>query len=52
MIAVTHKPNVMNICDRVMLIDNGKIAWDGKLEDYKKLVAERQSQMAKQKIVS
>ena len=51
-IAVTHKPNVMNICDRVMLIDNGKIAWDGKLEDYKKLVAERQSQMAKQKIVS
>ena len=51
-IAVTHKPNVMNICDRVMLIDNGKIAWDGKLEDYKKLVAERQSQMAKKKIVS
>ena len=51
-IAVTHKPNVMNICDRVMLIDNGKLAWDGKLEDYKKLVAERQSQMVKQKIVS
>ena len=50
--AVTHKPNVMNICNRVMLIDNGKIAWDGKLEDYKALVAERQSQMAQKKIVS
>ena len=51
-LAVTHKPNVMNICDRVMLIDNDKIAWDGKLEDYKALVAERQSQMAQKKIVS
>ena len=48
-LAVTHKPNVMNICDRVMLIDNGKIAWDGKLEDYKALVAERQSQMAQKR---
>ena len=46
---MTHKPNVMNICDRVMLIDNGKIAWDGKLEDYKALVAERQSQMAQKR---
>ena len=51
-LAVTHKPNVMNICDRVMLIDNGKIAWDGKLEDYKALVAKRQNQMANKKIVS
>ena len=51
-LAVTHKPNVMNICDRVMLIDSGKIAWDGKLEDYKALVAEQQSQMANKKIVS
>ena len=51
-LAVTHKPNVMNICDRVMLIDSGKIAWDGKLEDYKALVAERQNQMANKKIVS
>jgi ATP-binding cassette subfamily C protein LapB len=51
-IAVTHKPNVMNICDRVILIDSGKIAWDGKLEEYKALVAERQSQMANKKIVS
>ena len=42
----------MNICDRVMLIDSGKIAWDGKLEDYKALVAEQQSQMANKKIVS
>ena len=51
-LAVTHKPNVMSICDRVMLIDSGKIAWDGKLEDYKALVAEQQSQMANKKIVS
>jgi ATP-binding cassette subfamily C protein LapB len=50
--AVTHKPNVMNICDRVMLIDNGKIAWDGKLSDYKKLVEQRQNQTANAKSVS
>ena len=47
-LAVTHKPNVINICDRVMLIDNGKIAWDGKLEDYKALVAKQQSKLPKQ----
>ena len=43
---------IISICDRVMLIDSGKIAWDGKLEDYKALVAEQQSQMANKKIVS
>ena len=46
LLAVTHKPNVMNICDRVILVDNGKIAWDGKLEEYKALVAEKQAQLA------
>lgn len=39
-LAVTHKPNVMNICDRVVLIDNGKIGWDGKLSDYIALVTQ------------
>ena len=52
LVAVTHKPNVMNICDRVILIDNGKIAWDGSLADYKKLVEQRQSQIANKKNVS
>ena len=47
-LAVTHKPNVINICDRVMLIDNGKIAWDGKLNDYKALIAKQKSRLAKQ----
>ena len=47
-LAVTHKPNVINICDRVMLIDNGKLAWDGKLNDYKALVAKQKSKVAKQ----
>jgi ABC-type multidrug transport system ATPase subunit len=42
----------MNICDRVILIDNGKIAWDGSLADYKKLVEQRQSQIANKKNVS
>ena len=51
-LAVTHKPNVMNICDRVVLIDNGKIAWDGTLADYKALIAERQNQMSNKKNVS
>ena len=35
LLAVTHKPSVMNICSRVILLDQGKIAWDGKLNDYK-----------------
>ena len=46
LLVVTHKPHVMNICDRVMLVDNGKIAWDGKLDDYKALVAEQQAKLA------
>ena len=47
-LAVTHKPNVINICDRVMLVDSGKIAWDGKLDDYKALVAKQKSKLPKQ----
>ena len=46
LLVVTHKPHVMNICNRVMLVDNGKIAWDGKLDDYKALVAEQQAKLA------
>ena len=45
-LVVTHKPNVMSICDRVMLVDSGKIAWDGTLDDYKALVAEQQAKLA------
>ena len=45
-LVVTHKPNVISICDRVMLIDSGKIAWDGSLDDYKALVAEQQAKLA------
>lgn len=41
LLAVTHKPTVMNICSRVMLLDQGKIVWDGKLNDYKALVAKK-----------
>ena len=41
LLAVTHKPSVMNICSRVILLDQGKIAWDGKLNDYKALVAKK-----------
>ena len=43
LLAVTHKPTVMNICSRVILLDQGKIAWDGKLNDYKALVAKKMS---------
>ena len=45
-LVVTHKPNVMSICDRVMLVDSGKVAWDGSLDDYKALVAEQQAKLA------
>ena len=45
-LAVTHKPNVINICDRVILIDNGKIGWDGKLDDYIELVKQNQARQA------
>ena len=45
-LAVTHKPNVINICDRVILIDNGKIGWDGKLNDYIELVKQNQARQA------
>ena len=45
-LVVTHKPNVISICDRVMLVDSGKIAWDGALDNYKALVAEQQAKLA------
>ena len=45
LLAVTHKPTVMNICDRVILLDNGRIGWDGKLKDYKALLAKKQSKI-------
>ena len=44
-LVVTHKPNVISICDRVMLVDSGKIAWDGALDNYKALVAEQQAKL-------
>jgi ABC-type multidrug transport system ATPase subunit len=37
----------MNICDRVIIIDNGKIGWDGKLSEYISLVTQNQEQQAK-----
>ena len=36
----------------ILLIDQGKVAWDGKLTEYKALIAERQSKMLNKKIVS
>ena len=48
-LVVTHKPNVISICDRVMLVDSGKIAWDGTLDNYKALVAEQQAKLAENK---
>ena len=48
-LVVTHKPNVISICDRVMLVDSGKIAWDGALDNYKALVAEQQAKLAENK---
>ena len=47
LLAVTHKPTVMNICGRVILLDQGKIVWDGKLNDYKALVAKKMSKRRK-----
>lgn len=44
-LAVTHKPNVISICDRVMLVDAGKIVWDGSLENYKTMVEKRKQQI-------
>jgi ABC-type multidrug transport system ATPase subunit len=37
----------MNICGRVILLDQGKIVWDGKLNDYKTLVAKKMSKRRK-----
>lgn len=34
MILVTHKPNLVNLCDRVLILDRGRIAADLTKEDY------------------
>lgn len=33
-IMVTHKPNILKACDRVVLLESGKIVWDGPLKEY------------------
>ena len=44
-LAVTHKPNVIGICDRVMIVDAGQITWDGSLSDYRALLEKRKNQI-------
>lgn len=40
-ILVTHKPNLLNACDRIIVLEAGRKIWDGSRDDYAKLVNKR-----------
>ena len=42
-VLVTHKPNLLNACDRILVLEGGKVAWDGSREQYVKLLNERKA---------
>ena len=41
MVIVTHKPAIVSACQRVVVIQQGKIAWDGSLEEYRAMLAQK-----------
>jgi ATP-binding cassette subfamily C protein LapB len=42
MMIVTHKPSILSACERVIVMQQGNIAWNGSLPDYKRMVAQRE----------
>jgi ATP-binding cassette subfamily C protein LapB len=40
-VLVTHKPNLLNACDRIIVLEAGRKVWDGTRHDYVILVNER-----------
>ena len=47
MILVTHKPNLVNICDRVVILDQGRIAADLTKEAYFEALKKKANQNAR-----
>ena len=47
MILVTHKPNLVNICDRVIILDQGRIAADLTKEAYFEALKKKANQNAR-----
>jgi len=41
LILVTHKPNMLKLCDRVIVVDGGEIKFDGTKEQYVELVSKK-----------
>ena len=42
-VLVTHKPNLLNACDRIIVLEAGRKVWDGTRDDYVILVNERKA---------
>jgi ATP-binding cassette, subfamily C, bacterial LapB len=42
-VLVTHKPSLLQSCDRVIIMDSGQVAWDGSFSNYLKLIKERKA---------
>jgi len=40
---VTHKPALLNACERIIVMEAGRIAWDGSRDQYVQLINERKS---------
>lgn len=42
MIIVTHKSSILSACERVVVLHQGAIAWDGPIAEYKHMVTQKE----------
>jgi ATP-binding cassette subfamily C protein LapB len=42
MVIVTHKPSILSACERVIVMQQGKIVWDGPIAEYKRMVMQKE----------
>lgn len=52
LVVVTHRPQVLQLVDRVVVVENGKVVMDGPKESVLKKLAENSQSQAKQVVVS
>jgi ATP-binding cassette subfamily C protein LapB len=38
LLLITHKPNMLKLCDRIIVLDQGRITFNGSKEQYVELV--------------
>ena len=49
-VVLVHKPNLLNACDRIIVLEGGRKAWDGSRSDYIQLVNEKKQRRDEAKL--